>query len=121
MGQYIQEGERSLFETVINFENSYRDINIPITSDNDGLEYLEGKTLNEINHKAMEGTIIAHSSGDVPNIILSNEKLDEHSIGEMIYFFEKACAISGYILDVNPFNQPGVESYKKEMFRLLGK
>jgi glucose-6-phosphate isomerase len=69
----------------------------------------------------MEGTIIAHSSGDVPNIILNSEKLDEHSIGEMIYFFEKACAISGYILDVNPFNQPGVESYKKEMFRLLGK
>jgi glucose-6-phosphate isomerase len=121
MGQYIQEGERNLFETVVNFETPFRDIIVSKTSDDDGLSYLEGKTLNEINHKAMEGTVIAHTRGGVPNIILNVKKIDEHSIGELIYFFEKACAISGYILGVNPFNQPGVEKYKSEMFRLLGK
>jgi glucose-6-phosphate isomerase len=121
MGQYIQEGERNIFETVVNFETPFRDIIVSKTSDDDGLSYLEGKTLNEINHKAMEGTVIAHTRGGVPNIILNVKKIDEHSIGELIYFFEKACAISGYILGVNPFNQPGVEKYKSEMFRLLGK
>ena len=85
------------------------------------LKFLDGKTLNEINHKAMQGTVIAHSKGGVPNIEISVEKLDEKTIGELIYFFEKSCAISGYLLGVNPFNQPGVEAYKKEMFRLLGK
>lgn len=119
MGQYIQDGERHLFETVINIENAYRDIEIHTSEEK--LKFLDGKTLNEINHKAMQGTVIAHSKGGVPNIEISIEKLDEKTIGELIYFFEKACAISGYLLGVNPFNQPGVEAYKKEMFRLLGK
>lgn len=119
MGQYIQDGERHLFETVINIENAYRDIEIHTSEEK--LKFLDGKTLNEINHKAMQGTVIAHSKGGVPNIEISVEKLDEKTIGELIYFFEKACAISGYLLGVNPFNQPGVEAYKKEMFRLLGK
>lgn len=119
MGQYIQDGERHLFETVINIENAYRDIEIHTSEEK--LKFLDGKTLNEINHKAMQGTVIAHSKGGVPNIEISVEKLDEKTIGELIYFFEKACAVSGYLLGVNPFNQPGVEAYKKEMFRLLGK
>ena len=119
MGQYIQDGERHLFETVINIENAYRDIEVHTSEEK--LKFLDGKTLNEINHKAMQGTVIAHSKGGVPNIEISVEKLDEKTIGELIYFFEKSCAISGYLLGVNPFNQPGVEAYKKEMFRLLGK
>lgn len=119
MGQYIQDGERHLFETVINIENAYRDMEVHTSEEK--LKFLDGKTLNEINHKAMQGTVIAHSNGGVPNIEISVEKLDEKTIGELIYFFEKSCAISGYLLGVNPFNQPGVEAYKKEMFRLLGK
>lgn len=119
MGQYIQDGERHLFETVINIENAYRDMEVHISEEK--LKFLDGKTLNEINHKAMQGTVIAHSKGGVPNIEISVGKLDEKTIGELIYFFEKSCAISGYLLGVNPFNQPGVEAYKKEMFRLLGK
>ena len=119
MGQYIQDGERHLFETVINIENAYRDMEVHTSEEK--LKFLDGKTLNEINHKAMQGTVIAHSKGGVPNIEISVEKLDEKTIGELIYFFEKSCAISGYLLGVNPFNQPGVEAYKKEMFRLLGK
>ena len=122
MGQYIQEGERTLFETVINIKKPYRDYTLNCEQNSmDKLDYLNGKTLNEINHKAMEGTIIAHTRGNVPNIILEVEKLDEANLGELLYFFEKACGISGYLLGVNPFNQPGVEAYKKEMFRLLGK
>ena len=122
MGQYIQEGERILFETVINIKKPYRDLQIICEKDSpDALDYLNGKMLNEINHKAMEGTIIAHINGKVPNIILEVEKLDEFNLGELLYFFEKACGISGYLLGVNPFNQPGVEAYKKEMFKLLGK
>ncbi len=119
MGQYIQDGERHLFETVINIENAYRDMEVHTSEEK--LKFLDGKTLNEINHKAMQGTVIAHSKGGVPNIEISVEKLDEKTLGELIYFFEKSCAISGYLLGVNPFNQPGVEAYKKEMFRLLGK
>ncbi len=119
IGQYIQDGERLFFETVINIEKPYRDIEIGVQEEK--LSFLNGKTLNEINHKAMEGTIIAHTKGKVPNIEISIEKLNEESMGELIYFFEKACGISGYILGVNPFNQPGVEAYKKEMFKLLGK
>ena len=122
MGQYIQEGERTLFETVIDIKNPYRDLHINCEeSSPDALGYLNGKTLNEINHKAMEGTIIAHTNGKVPNIVLEVDKIDEFNLGELLYFFEKACGISGYLLGVNPFNQPGVEAYKKEMFRLLGK
>ena len=122
MGQYIQEGRRNLFETVITIDNSKEDIIMKADEDNlDGLNYLEGKGLDEINKKAMEGTIMAHTKGGVPNILIHIEKLDEEAIGELIYFFELSCAMSGKILGVNPFNQPGVEEYKKNMFRLLGK
>ena len=122
LGQYIQEGERTLFETVINIENTKTDITMKADEDDlDGLNYLEGKTMNYINHKAMEGTIEAHNEGDVPNILINVEKLDEENLGELIYFFELACAISAKILKVNPFNQPGVEAYKKNMFKLLEK
>ena len=122
MGQYIQEGRRNLFETVIRIEKSSSDITIKEEEDNlDGLNYLAGKGLDFVNKKAMEGTIDAHVSGDVPNIVIELPKLSEETVGHLIYFFEKACAISGYMLGVNPFNQPGVESYKKNMFALLGK
>lgn len=122
MGQYIQEGRRNLFETVISIDNPASDITINKDEDNlDGLNYLAGKSLDYVNKKAMEGTIKAHVSGDVPNIVINIEKLDEENIGELIYFFEKACAMSGMILGVNPFNQPGVEEYKKNMFKLLKK
>lgn len=122
MGQYIQEGERILFETVIDIKKPYRDFTFDCEKDSlDALDYLDGKTLNEINHKAMEGTTIAHVSGKVPNVMIELDKLDEFNLGELLYFFEKACGISGYLLGVNPFNQPGVEAYKKEMFRLLGR
>lgn len=122
MGQYIQQGKRNLFETVLNVEISKSDITIKKDEDNlDGLNYLEGKTLDYVNKKAMEATIQAHVDGDVPNILLNIEKLDEENLGHLIYFFELACAMSGKILGVNPFDQPGVEAYKKNMFRLLGK
>ena len=122
MGQYIQEGRRNLFETVISVEKPKSDITINKDEDNlDGLNYLAGKTLDYVNKKAMEGTVKAHVTGDVPNIMLTIENLDEENIGELIYFFEKACAMSGMILGVNPFNQPGVEEYKKNMFKLLKK
>ena len=122
MGQYIQEGRRNLFETVISIEESNSDITIPSDDDNlDGLNYLAGKGLDYVNKKAMEGTVQAHVSGDVPNIIINLKQLNETSIGELIYFFEKACAVSGMILGINPFNQPGVEEYKKNMFKLLKK
>lgn len=122
MGQYIQEGERHLFETVIDIKKPYRDLTLEVEENSiDSLRYLNGKTLNEINHKAMEGTIIAHTRGKVPNIRIEVERIDEFNLGELLYFFERACGISGYLLGVNPFNQPGVEAYKKEMFSLLGK
>ena len=122
MGQYIQEGRRNLFETVIKIKKPKSDIEIQPDEDNlDGLNYLAGKTLDYVNKKAMEGTIQAHVSGDVPNIQITIEKLDEKNLGAMIYFFEKACAVSGMLLGVNPFNQPGVEEYKKNMFKLLEK
>ena len=120
MGQYIQEGRRNLFETVLNVEKSKTDIKIETDEDNlDGLNYLVGKTLDYVNKKAMEATIAAHVDGDVPNILITMEKLNEENIGQLIYFFELACAMSGKILGVNPFNQ--VEAYKKNMFTLLGK
>ena len=122
MGQYIQEGRRNLFETVISIDSPMSDITINKDEDNlDGLNYLAGKSLDYVNKKAMEGTIKAHVSGDVPNIVINIEKLDEENVGELIYFFEKACAVSGMVLGVNPFNQPGVEEYKKNMFKLLKK
>lgn len=122
MGQYIQDGRRNLFETVIRVEEPDEDIIIKPDDDNlDGLNYLAGKGMDFVNKKAMEGTIKAHIAGDVPNIIVKIDKLDEENIGELVYFFEKACAVSGMILGVNPFNQPGVEEYKKNMFKLLKK
>ena len=122
MGQYIQEGRRNLFETVITIDKPNSNITINSDDDNlDGLNYLAGKTLDFVNKKAMEGTIKAHVAGDVPNIIIKMDKLDEKNMGELIYFFEKSCAMSGSILGVNPFNQPGVEEYKKNMFKLLKK
>ena len=122
MGQYIQEGRRNLFETVININKPNSDITVQTDEDNlDGLNYLSGKTLDYINKKAMEGTIEAHVSGDVPNIKITIDKLDEVNLGELIYFFEKACSVSGMILGINPFDQPGVEKYKKNMFHLLEK
>lgn len=122
LGQYIQEGQRNLFETVINIEESKSNIKLKADEDNiDGLNYLDGKTLDYVNRKAMEATIEAHVSGDVPNIVINMQKLDEENLGELIYFFELACAMSGKILGVDPFNQPGVEKYKKNMFKLLGK
>lgn len=122
MGQYIQQGRRNLFETVLAVDEPEMDITIKQDEDNlDGMNFVAGKTLDFVNKKAMEGTIEAHVTGGVPNIILHLEKLEEETIGSLIYFFELACAISGKLLGVNPFNQPGVEEYKKKMFRLLGK
>ena len=122
MGQYIQEGRRNLFETVLNIVNTDQDLNIKPDEDNlDGLNYLTDKTLDYINKKAMEGTIKAHIEGDVPNILINIENLNEEAMGELIYFFELACAMSGRILGINPFNQPGVEKYKTNMFKLLEK
>lgn len=122
MGQYIQEGRRDLFETVINVEKSKTDIKIKRDEDNiDGLNFLAGKTMDYVNKQAMQGTVEAHVVGGVPNIIINIKELNEETIGELIYFFELACAISGNLLGVNPFDQPGVEAYKTNMFRLLGK
>ncbi|MEI6579905.1 MAG: glucose-6-phosphate isomerase, partial [Eubacteriales bacterium] len=122
MGQYIQDGERILFETAVVFEETKEDVIINSDPENvDGLNFLAGKTLSFVNQKAFEGTVLAHVDGGVPNIILKLQKMDEYNLGWLIYFFEKACGISGYILGVNPFDQPGVESYKKNMFALLGK
>ena len=122
MGQYIQQGRRTLFETVLRVEEPQSNININADDDNlDGLNYLANKDVDYVNKKAMEGTVQAHISGGVPNIIINIEKLNEETVGHLIYFFEKACAVSGMILGVNPFNQPGVEEYKKNMFKLLEK
>lgn len=122
MGQYIQDGERHLFETVLSVDSPKSDILVKEDDENlDGLNYLTGKGLDYINKKAMEGTIEAHVSGNVPNLLISIDRIDEENLGHLIYFFEKACAMSGLILGVNPFNQPGVEEYKKNMFRLLEK
>ena len=122
MGQYMQQGLRNIFETVLCIESPKSNITINSDDDNlDGLNYLAGKNLDYVNKKAMEGTIKAHVDGDVPNVVIELEKLDELSIGELIYFFEKSCAMSCMLLEVNPFNQPGVEEYKKNMFKLLKK
>ncbi len=122
MGQYIQDGRRSLFETVINIANCGEDVVIKEEKENsDGLNFLSGKPMSFVNRKAFEGTVLAHTDGGVPNLVIEIDKADEEHLGRLIYFFEKACAISGYVLGVNPFDQPGVESYKKNMFALLGK
>lgn len=122
MGQYIQEGSRILFETVVDIKKPKTDLYLDANEENlDGLNFLCNQNMSVVNHKALEGVILAHTEGGVPNIILELEDTTEKSLGYLIYFFEKACAISGYLLGVNPFNQPGVESYKKNMFALLGK
>lgn len=122
MGQYIQQGQRNLIETVLNVEEPEFDIKIKSDEDNlDGMNFVAGRTVDYVCKKAMEGTIEAHVNGGVPNILIDIEKLDAVALGHLIYFFELACAMSGNILGVNPFNQPGVEEYKKNMFRLLGK
>ncbi|MGI6074671.1 MAG: glucose-6-phosphate isomerase [Fermentimonas sp.] len=122
MGQWIQEGERSIFETVISIRKPNNKVVIPHDERNlDGLNYLEGKRVDEVNKMAELGTRIAHVDGGVPNILIEIPELDDKFIGQLIYFFEKACGISGYLLGVNPFNQPGVEAYKKNMFALLEK
>lgn len=122
MGQYIQDGERLLFETSVMFKEPKHSVTIKEDEKNaDGLNFLAGKTMDFVNRKAYEGTLLAHVDGGVPNICIELPKMDAYNFGYLVYFLEKACAISGYILGVNPFNQPGVESYKKNMFALLGK
>ena len=122
MGQYIQDGQRILFETLIDVVSPDADVVIPFDeADLDGLNYIAGKGMNFVNQKAMEGTQLAHVDGGVPNIRIAVPKMDAFNLGYLFYFFEKACGVSGYLLDVNPFNQPGVEAYKKNMFALLGK
>ena len=122
MGQYIQEGLRNLFETIISVEKPTKEIRIPLAdNDLDQLNYIAGKRLSEVNHTAETATILAHVDGGVPNIIIQIPEISASTIGELIYFFEMGCALSGYMLEVNPFDQPGVEAYKKNMFALLGK
>ena len=122
LGQYIQEGRRNLFETVLNIKNVESDIVICYDEENfDELNYIAEKTISYVCKMAMKGTIKAHVEGDVPNIVLDIKALNEYSIGQLVYFFEKACAVSGKILGVNPFDQPGVEKYKENMYNLLGK
>ena len=122
MGQYIQEGERTLFETIISVKNSKHEVKVETDDANlDGLNFLTGKRLSEINRMAELGVRLAHLDGGVPNLVIEIERIDERTIGQLLYFFEKGCGISGYILGVNPFDQPGVEAYKKNMFALLDK
>ncbi|MBQ4547892.1 MAG: glucose-6-phosphate isomerase [Bacteroidales bacterium] len=122
MGQYIQDGLRNLFETVISVEKPTKEIRIPLAdNDLDQLNYIAGKRLSEVNHTAETATILAHVDGGVPNIMIQIPEISASTIGELIYFFEMGCALSGYMLEVNPFDQPGVEAYKKNMFALLGK
>ena len=122
MGQFIQDGARIMFETVMNVEEARETITIEKEAEDlDGLNYLAGKTMDFVNKSAMNGTILAHTDGSVPNLMIKIPKMDEFHLGQLFYFFEFACGVSGYILGVNPFNQPGVESYKRNMFALLGK
>ena len=122
MGQFIQEGSRILFETVVDVAAPQQDLYIqPDPNNFDGLNFLSNQNMSVVNRKAMQGTILAHTEGGVPNMVLQLPAINEEELGYLIYFFEKACALSGYLLAVNPFNQPGVESYKKNMFALLGK
>ncbi|HLR40382.1 MAG TPA: glucose-6-phosphate isomerase [Virgibacillus sp.] len=122
MGQYVQDGRRDIFETVLHVNESKKEMTLEADDNNsDGLNYLAGKTIHEINDKAYQGTLLAHTDGNVPNLIVELPRLDAFTFGYLVYFFEKACAISGYLLGVNPFDQPGVEAYKTNMFALLGK
>ncbi|MGX7030170.1 glucose-6-phosphate isomerase [Vagococcus zengguangii] len=122
LGQYIQEGQRNIFETVIKLDKPRRNINIPtMDKDLDGLGYLEGKDVDFVNTKAFQGTLLAHTDGDVPNFVVTIPEQNAYTLGYLMYFFEIACGISGYLNGVNPFDQPGVEAYKKNMFALLGK
>ena len=122
MGQFIQDGSRIMYETVLNVQQPKCEIVIEEEAvDLDGLNYLAGKNMDFVNKSAMNGTILAHTDGNVPNLIVNIPTQDAYSLGQLFYFFEFACGVSGYILGVNPFNQPGVESYKKNMFALLGK
>lgn len=122
MGQYIQQGERHLLETVVRFDPEEQESTVPFdAADGDGLNFLAGRTMDFIRTQAMDGTLLAHEEGGVPNIILRAGALNADTLGQLIYFFEYACGLSGYLLDVNPFDQPGVEAYKKNMFALLGK
>lgn len=122
LGQYIQDGQRLMFETVLKVDNPRYDIEIPrMDSDSDGLQYLEGETIDFVNTKAFEGTVLAHTDGQVPNLVINIDAMDARTLGQLIYFFEIAVAISGYLIGVNPFDQPGVEDYKDNMFALLGK
>ena len=122
MGQYVQEGQRNLIETVLQVKKPKIEITIEEDpADTDGLNFLVGKTMDEVNKKAFQGTVLAHVDGGVPNMVVELDELNEFAFGEMVYFFEKACAISGLLLGVNPFDQPGVEAYKQNMFALLGK
>jgi len=122
LGQYIQDGERHLFETVLNIKTPTEDFTIEKNEDDlDGLNYLDGYSVDEVNKQAMLGTLLAHNDGGVPNIVIEIEKMNEKQFGELIYFYELSCALSGYVLGVNPFDQPGVEAYKKNMFALLEK
>ena len=122
MGQFIQDGSRIMFETIVDIETPEVDLEIPEAEvDTDGLNYLVGKTMDYVNKNAMRGTQLAHTDGRVPNLLVHVADKSEEALGELFYFFEFACGVSGYLLGVNPFNQPGVESYKKNMFALLGK
>ena len=122
LGQYIQEGTRQIFETVLAVDNAHHHVAIPEDAENlDNLNYLQHRSIHEINQIARKGTCLAHVDGKVPNLCITVPQINEYNLGELIYFFEMSCAVSGYMLDVNPFDQPGVEAYKKNMFRLLGK
>lgn len=122
LGQWIQDSRRNIFETTLNIEKPRKDFKIKKDKDNlDKLNFLEGKTMDYINKKAFEGTLMAHTSGNVPNLVINIPEMNEYYFGKLIYFFKKSCAISGYMLGVNPFDQPGVEEYKKNMFKLLGR
>lgn len=122
MGQYIQDGRRLMFETVLKVDAPKSDVEVPYDEANvDKLNFLAGKTVDFVNTKAFQGTLLAHTDGSVPNLVINIPKLDAYNFGALVYFFEKACGVSGYVLGVNPFNQPGVEAYKKNMFALLGK
>ncbi|MNP11977.1 Glucose-6-phosphate isomerase [compost metagenome] len=122
MGQYIQDGLRNVFETIVNVETAKKNVTIEESKENvDGLNFIAGETMDFVNKKAFQGTVLAHNDGGVPNVIVNVPELTPYYLGQLIYFFEKACGLSGYILGVNPFDQPGVEAYKKNMFALLGK
>ena len=122
LGQFIQDGSKIIFETVVDIKKPKKDLFLENDKENlDGLNFLTNQNMSIVNRKALEGTILAHTEGGIPNMVLEVEEINEFNFGYMVYFFEKACAISGYMLGVNPFNQPGVESYKKNMFALLGK